>query len=185
MHDVLAVPPCGSGTRVSEIVRLVPADLRLVEAALTGDEALAEAIGCPVARGWATFAEALEAARLTLAADPGSVKWGPRLFIGGEPPQVVGWGGFKGPPARGVVELGYEIAADLRGRGLATAAAEAMVAEAFAHDDVTALIAHTLPEPNTSNRILDKLGFGHDGERTDHGNTVWRYVLRRPPDRSP
>ena len=79
-----------------------------------------------------------------------------------------------------MVELGYEIAESMRGRGLATAAARAMAAEAFDDDDVTAVIAHTLPEPNASNHILEQLGFRHDGERVERGETVWRFVLHRP-----
>ena len=163
------------------MVRLVPADLRLVDAALVSDAALAEAVGCDVEAGWATFAGALVATRDALASHPDGVAWGPRLFIGQDPPRVVGWGGFKGPPSDdGVVELGYEIAESLRGRGLATGAARAMVAEAFADDEVTAVIAHTLPESNASNHILERLGFRHDGDRVEGGETVWRYVLHRP-----
>ncbi len=158
---------------------MVPADLTLVEAALTSDAALAEAAGCDVAVGWATFVGALEATRDALLSDPASVEWGPRLFISEDPPRIVGWGGFKGPPADGVVELGYEIAEGLRGQGLATAAAEAMLTEAFAHEDVTTVIAHTLPERNASNRILEKLGFRNDGVRYERGEAVWRFVRPR------
>ena len=70
--------------------------------------------------------------RDSLAADPARVEWGPRFFVDGEPDSVVGWGGFKGPPVDGTVEIGYEIAAGVQGRGFATAAARAMVIEAFA-----------------------------------------------------
>jgi RimJ/RimL family protein N-acetyltransferase len=162
-----------------DVVRVIPAVLPLVEAALTSDAALADAAGCGVEPGWATFVGALEATRDALVADPSSVEWGPRLFIGEDPPRIVGWGGFKGRPDDGVVELGYEIAESVRGRGLATAAAEAMLAEAFAHDDVTAVIAHTLPEPNTSNHILERLGFQHDGVRIEGHEEVWRFVRHR------
>jgi RimJ/RimL family protein N-acetyltransferase len=160
---------------------VIPAALSVLEAALTSDEALAAATGCAVEPGWATFVGALEATRDAVRADPSSVAWGPRLFID-DPPRVVGWGGFKGPPANGVVELGYEIAERLRGRGLATAAAREMLREAFADQDVSTVIAHTLSEPNASNHILEKLGFRHDGERTEGAETVWRYVYRREDD---
>jgi RimJ/RimL family protein N-acetyltransferase len=171
-------PPAGP-VRCASTVRLIPLDLSLVDAALAGDQALAEAVGCAVAPGWVTFTGALELTREQLSANPGGVRWGPRLFVGGDPPEVVGWGGFKGPPADGVVEIGYEIASPLQGRGLATGAARAMLREAFADDDVATVIAHTLAETNASNHILENLGFEHDGERDDDGTTVWRYVLRR------
>ena len=125
------------------MVRVVPAELRLFDAALAGDEALAEALRHPVAPGWVTFTEALRPSREALAAAGGDARWGTRFFITEDPVELVGWGGFKGPPDEdGVVELGYEISDARAGRGLATAAARAMVEEAFADDSVTAVIAH-------------------------------------------
>ena len=88
------------------------------------------------------------------------------------PPELVGWGGFKGPPEQGVVELGYEIAESRRGRGLASAAARAMLEEAFADDRVASVIAHTLAERNASNRVLEKVGFQYDGEAHEEGEVV-------------
>ena len=152
-----------------------------MDAALTGDDELAEALGHGVAPGWATFADALRPARDAVTADPNSAAWGSRFFVTDDPPELVGWGGFKGPPRGGVVELGYEIAESRRGRGLATAATRAMLAEAFADDRVRKVIAHTLPGRNASNRVLEKTGFAYDGQVTEDGEPVWRYVLRRAP----
>jgi [ribosomal protein S5]-alanine N-acetyltransferase len=154
-----------------------------MDAALEGDDALAEALGVEVVPGWATFTGALQATRDALAADPDSARWGTRLFVFGEPPELVGWGGFKGPPRGGVVELGYEIAESRWGRGLATVATRAMVAEAFDDPEVSAVIAHTLPERNASNRVLEKVGFHLDGEAVEDGERVWRFRL--PVDAAP
>jgi [ribosomal protein S5]-alanine N-acetyltransferase len=165
------------------VIRLVRAELRLLDAALAGDDALAAALGHDVVRGWATFVDALAPARDGLAARPEDAEWGVRFFVAGDPPELVGWGGFKGPPKGGVVELGYEIAESRRGRGLATAAAEAMVAEAFADDSIRAVIAHTLPERNASVRVLEKAGFRYDGEAEEDGSPVWRFMLERPSSR--
>jgi hypothetical protein len=41
------------------MIRLVRAELHLMEAALAGDDALARALGHDVVAGWATFTEAL------------------------------------------------------------------------------------------------------------------------------
>jgi ribosomal-protein-alanine N-acetyltransferase len=162
--------------KLTTVVRLVRAELHLMDAALAGDESLARALGHAVVPGWATFTAALRPARDALAATPDGAAWGTRLFVAGDPPELVGWGGFKGPPADGVVELGYEIAESRRGRGLATAATRAMLAEAFADARVTTVIAHTLPEPNASNRVLEKAGFRYDGEAEERGRRVWRYA---------
>lgn len=152
-----------------------------MDAALEGDEALAEALGVEVVPGWAGFTEALRPARDALVDRPDGTRWGTRLFITVEPPELVGWGGFKGAPKEGVVELGYAIAPDRRGRGLATAATEAMVAEAFDDPEVRAVIAHTLPERNSSNRVLEKVGFHPDGEAAEDGERVWRFRMSRSP----
>jgi RimJ/RimL family protein N-acetyltransferase len=163
------------------MIRLVRADSDLLDAALAGDDSLARALGHDVVAGWATFREALAPKRdATAAAGPSGSQWGPRFFVTDEPPELVGWGGFKGPPSGGVVELGYEIAEARRGRGFASAAARAMLAQAFADDRVEAVIAHTLAERNASNRVLEKLGFQFDGEGRENGKTVWRFKLIRP-----
>ena len=162
------------------MIRLVRADPSLMDAALAGDEPLARALGHGVVAGWATFTGALRPTRDALAANPEGSRWGTRFFLAGDPPELVGWGGFKGPPLDCVVELGYEIAESRRGRGLATAATRAMLAEGFAHEEVTLVIAHTLPERNASNRVLEKAGFVYDGEAREGGEAVWRFSHARP-----
>jgi RimJ/RimL family protein N-acetyltransferase len=162
------------------VVCLVRPDLQLVDAALAGDDVLAEALGHDVAAGWAVFTRALQTTRDALVVNPEDALWGARFFVAGDPPELVGWGGFKGPPSDGVVELGYETAERRRGRGLATAATRAMLAEAFADERVTAVIAHTLAQRNASNRVLEKVGFHYDSEALEDGMAVWRFVLARP-----
>lgn len=164
---------------MSPPIRLLRPTAEQLDAAIAGDEQLAEALGAQVAPDWATFAEALPSARESVAAKPDD-SWGPRFFLTEDPLELVGWGGFKGAPREGVVELGYEIAASRRERGLATAAARAMVAEAFAASEVTAIVAHTLPERNASNRVLEKVGFRFAEETKEGEQAVWRYALSGP-----
>ena len=161
------------------MIRIVRADVSLLNAALAGDESLAKALGHDVAPGWASFTEALQPTRDALAAPGADPRWGTRFFVTEDPRELVGWGGFKGPPRDGVVELGYEIADARQGRGLATAATLAMVEEAFADERVVAVIAHTLRERNASNRVLEKAGFRFDGVAQEDGETVWRFRLDR------
>ena len=161
-------------------VRLVVADSALLEAAIDGPATLGRVLGAEVAEGWAVFPEALRRERDRVAADPGSPSWGMRLFVLDEPRTLVGFGGFKGPPRDGAVELGYAIAPSWEGRGLATAATCELAREAFANCDVRTVIAHTRPEPGASSRVLEKAGFRHDGEVPDAGiGTAWRFVLAR------
>lgn len=90
---------------------------------------------------------------------------------------VIGMAGFKGPPgADGIVEIAYAVVPDYRGKGLATEAAEALVAYAFRSNLVRVVQAHTLPNPNASTRVLAKCGFQYIGEVTDpEDGLIWRW----------
>ena len=157
------------------MIRLVHADLELLDAAIAGDDCLANALGHDVVAGWVTFTEALEPTRKALALNSAGAGWGTRFFVTDDPHELVGWGGFKGAPRDGVIEIGYEIARARQGRGLASAAIRVLLAEAFADERV----AHTLAHRNASNRVLQKAGFEYDGDAEEDGEKVWRYSLSR------
>jgi ribosomal-protein-alanine N-acetyltransferase len=162
------------------VIRLVTPDLALLDAALAGRQALADALGCQVAEGWEVFPGALRATREAAVAHPDSWRWGTRLFVLDEPETVVGWGGFKGPPRDGAVELGYAIAPAWERRGLATAAVAELLREAFATPQVETVFAHTQAKPGASARVLEKSGFVNDGEVPDDElGKAWRFRLTR------
>lgn len=95
--------------------------------------------------------------------------------------RALGQGGFKGmPDLGGVVEIGYSVMEDDQRRGYAPEAVRALLAWAFSHPEVSAVIAHTLPELVPSIRVLEKCGFAFDGESTEDGMRVVRYRLPRP-----
>ncbi|HEX2044587.1 MAG TPA: GNAT family N-acetyltransferase [Gaiellaceae bacterium] len=73
------------------------------------------------------------------------------------------------------VEVGYAVAAELWGRGLATEMAEGLVAhaEAGGHAD---LVAYTEPANAASRRVMEKVGFAYDRDVEHHGR---RQVLYR------
>ncbi len=167
---------------MSPPVALLPADISLLDAAIEGDDALGRALGgYKVAPGWQVFSEALPVIRDAAVEDPKSLRWGPRFFVREEGRTLVGWGGFKGPPVTGVVELGYSVAPEQRDRGIATAAVEEMVREAFAAPEVMAVVAHTMGKPGPSARVLEKAGFARDPDGVqDDSGAIWRFRLDRP-----
>lgn len=156
-------------------VRVVAATVEQLEAFQRDPAEFAALIGSPVSEGWPEFPEAVEFTIDKLRSSPAEADWWMQLFF--DHGRLVGSGGFVGPPDDGVVEIGYEIAPEFRGRGYATAAAGAMADRAFAAG-VHTVIAHTMPEANPSTGVLSKLGFQHTGDVTDPDEgTVWRWEL--------
>jgi len=152
-----------------------------MQAAIGDRPGLARALGCELADGWDAFPDAMRRTRDALAADPGGARWGTRLFVLEEPPTLVGWGGFKGAPRAGAVEIGYAVAPSRQNQGIATAAVAALLEEAFAAPEVESVIAHTLPGPNASTRVLEKTGFAHEADVIDlEAGTAWRFRRARP-----
>ncbi len=84
------------------------------------------------------------------------------------------------PDDSGTIEIGYEIAAEYWNRGLATEAAQGMVDYAFSHEEVRAVIAHTLAQRNASNRVLQKVGMKFIAEVDDpEEGKIWRWQISR------
>ena len=165
----------GSGAETD----VVPVSAEQAEVLLHRPDEFSERFGLTLVPGFLAFPEALphtlQALRNGVAAE-----WSSYLIIVRD--EVVGFGGFTGPPDdEGRVEIGYCIAPARRGRGLATAAARAWVERARAFG-VCVITAHTLPAENPSTGVLRRLGFVRDGEATDPDEgPVWRWTLRIEP----
>lgn len=83
-----------------------------------------------------------------------------RKAEGEVPRTLVGSGGFTGPPdAAGLAEIGYSIAADWRGQGLATELVAGLAQQAAATGLVHRLAAHTQPDNLISQKVLLANGF--------------------------
>lgn len=116
-----------------------------------------------------------------LRGDPEAVGWGFWYVVRTEPDRaLIGNGGFKGRPSNGSCEIGYSLLPEFQGRGYATEAAQAWIAWAFTHPDVTHVIAETLPQLITSIRVMEKCGmeFASDGKLEEGERTV-RCALSR------
>lgn len=114
------------------VLVLVTCDLALLDTALDDRPALGRVLGAM----WPTAGTCLHrrfGGRATRSRPtPRARAGGARFFVVEEPRTLVGWGGFKGPPSDGVVELGYAVAPAWEGRGVATVAVRELVREAFA-----------------------------------------------------
>lgn len=53
--------------------------------------------------------------------------------------------------------------------------------DAALHKEATAVIAHTLAQPGSSVRVLEKAGFAHDGDVLDEEDgPLWRCRITSP-----
>lgn len=112
--------------------------------------------------------------------------WGPWLVTepGGEPVGLLevhyageGIGGI----APDEVELGWAIADERQGRGYATEAARAAIADAWEHTEARWLVAYIRPENTASHAVAAKLGLRRVADGTTRsGEPMAIYRLLRP-----
>jgi RimJ/RimL family protein N-acetyltransferase len=91
---------------------------------------------------------------------------------------TVGTCAFKSAPVNGRVEIAYFTFPDFEGRGIATEMARRLIAIALAERPGIVVTAQTLPVRNSSNRILESLGFTLAGHAVDaEVGDVWEWQL--------
>jgi RimJ/RimL family protein N-acetyltransferase len=102
---------------------------------------------------------------------------------------LIGFIGLSVPafdaPFMPTVEIGWRLAFDHWGRGLATEGAHAVVRHAFQSAGLNSLVAFTVPQNLRSRRVMENLGMIHDsGADFDHpglpsGHPLRHHVLYR------
>jgi ribosomal-protein-alanine N-acetyltransferase len=159
--------------RLVGVVHVLPARLDWLLGLAESDAVFSSRFGIAVEPGWSGFPEAVPAA-LAAGRQRAEDPWGTHLFFG-EDGALVGIGGFKGPPAGDVVEIGYAVSPSRQGQGIATAAVQYFLTRA-ALGGVAVVIAHTLAHVNASTRVLTKTGFVRTTTQHDpEVGEVWRW----------
>jgi RimJ/RimL family protein N-acetyltransferase len=168
-------------TDAPEII-VVPASVEHLTTLRTDRDAFGDLLGTPVPEGWPEFPEAIDFTIDKLTERPYESDWWMHFFLADGGAVLVGSGGFVGPPQDGVVEIGYEIAPAYRDRGMATAAARAMIDKAVSSSgSLTTVIAHTLAHENPSTGVLRRIGFTRVAELEDpEDGPIWRWELSVP-----
>ncbi len=138
----------------TERLRLVALSAADVQAVLAGDRA-----GRRWSPGYPTDGDVEVAGIVAESGLPPDPVWGPKQVRLRDGDLAVGGIGFLGPPdADGAVGVGYGLAEEVRGRGLATEALRHVVAYAFARG-ARRVLADTTPDNGASQRVLAKAGF--------------------------
>lgn len=107
--------------------------------------------------------------------------WGSFFTIHKADKRLLGTCGFKDAPnEENIIEIGYEIEASYRQKGLASEVAKGLIDFAFSHENVTAVMAHTLAHENPSVSVLKKLGFQFVKELHDPDDgDIWQWLLKK------
>jgi len=78
------------------------------------------------------------------------------------------------------VEIGWRLASDCWGKGLATEGASAVARHAFSALGLASLVSFTVPANIRSRRVMEKIGMSHNpAEDFDHPNLPEGHALRR------
>lgn len=162
---------------------LIAANKQILQAGITGNQALEELLGVTVPHNWTQFGEralkhSLE--KLNLGVDEQG--WWSYLPVHQVDNKLIGLCGYKGKPnENGMVEIGYEIMAEYREKGLATELASSLIENAFSFQAIKIIQAHTLGEINASTQVLKKCGFEKTQEvENKEIGTLWKWELKRP-----
>jgi RimJ/RimL family protein N-acetyltransferase len=124
----------------------------------SGAGALASLLGLKVPDGWPVYPDIFNR--------PGDPDWPLFLFVDPGRSSIAGSGGFLGAPdSNGFVQIGYEVAPQYRGRGMATQAMLAVVSRRPG----ARLAAVVAPANLPSVAVLRKLGFRDTGQVIRHG----------------
>ena len=151
---------------------LVPATAAHVRAELASRAGLAALLGAEVPASWPPGeydrgAQEYFLARLDEGGDAlvGWLGWyAVRDADDAAPATVVGAGGYFGPPGDdGVVEIGYSVTPEWRGRGYARELVAALVAHALSRRGVRQVVAHTGDANAASIAVLERCGFVREG----------------------
>lgn len=163
---------------------LIPATAAHVRAELASAGEFGAMIGAEVPASWPPGEYDADAQRYFLerldeAGDAGTgwYGWYAVGADGGAPATVVGAGGYFGPPTDdGVVEIGYSVCDEWRGRGYATELAGTLAAHAAAQPGVTRVIAHTTERNPASVKVLERCGFVSAGAGAEPGSLRFEYA---------
>jgi len=155
-------------------LELIPATASLVRAEMGQADVFSKLLGAETPANWPPelLVDALPFFLEQLERYPEQAGWLSWFWVlrGDAEAVLVGSGGFKGcPNPDGTIEVGYSILPQYQGRGYATEAVSGLLSWAFAHAEVSRVIAETLPNNERSIRLLEKLGFLRAGQGSEPG----------------
>lgn len=93
--------------------------------------------------------------------------------------KLIGWCGLWRLKETGETEVGYAIAKEFWGRGLATEAARRFLEYGFEELEVDEIVAVARPENKASRRVMERLGMQYDYTGEFYGRQLVHYSLTK------
>jgi len=148
-------------------LRLMTCETVHLEAIVRDPHALGGVLGVNIPDDWPTHPHAFRHALALLKKQPlrPFSGWWLYLFVNPAQQALVGCGGFKDPPdAKGVVEVGCEIAPVSRRQGFAAEALRGLIGYACTRPQVNAIDAYSQPSTGAQSRLLQTVGMARMGD---------------------
>lgn len=166
-------------------LEMLAATLEDIQAEISDRASLGPKLGAAVPDSWPPGEyddDALRFFEEQLVASPKSSRWLSWYVMSVEDScdrVLVGAAGYLGPPDDdGIVEIGYSLIPESRGKGYATEAVNALAANALADPDVQRIIAHIEAANHASAAVLRRCGFEAVGPGESPSSL--RFERRRP-----
>jgi len=155
-------------------LELIPATAPLVRAEMGQADLFSKLLGAEIPENWPPelLVDVLPFFLEQLERHPEQTGWLSWYWVlrGDAEAVLVGSGGFKGcPQPDGTIEVGYSVLPQYQGYGYATEAVSGLLSWAFAHAEVSRVIAETLPDNERSIRLLERLNFLCTGQGSEPG----------------
>ena len=164
---------------VTDRLTLVPHTVELVRAEIHDHEELSRMLSATVPENWPpeSTVDALPLFLSCVESSPNQVGWfgwyALTMRTDKTNPILIGGGGFMGPPAGGMVQMGYSVIEQHNRKGYATEMVGALLSWAFAHAECTVVSAETEWANPYSVRVLEKNGFTRVGPGSVEGGSKY------------
>ncbi len=168
----------------TERLLLIPHSCELLQAEIHDHAELSRLLNASVPSNWPpeSTADALPFFLSIVESAVDQVGWfgwyavaKPTVATHSHSPELIGGGGFMGPPSGGSAQMGYSVIDQHQGQGYATEMVKSLLQWALVHSECDVVVAETEWANPASVRVLIKSGFSRIGEPSAGGGARFQF----------